>query len=527
MGNTGRGRKISPVDKQLANNDDIRMSENTTKAKRIIKNTIVLYVRMIVVLLITLYTSRLILKALGVDDFGLYNVVGGVIGLLTFFKTTLAKTTQRFLNIGMVQGNTSLSNIFASSITVHILFSLCFFVLCESIGLWFLNSHINIPVGREFAANVLFQTTIVSLCISLISIPYDAAVIAYERMTFVAVIGIIDAILKLGISIFLLHSSGDRLVYYGISLLSITIFNFVSYYLYCREKYSILKFRISFDRENLKQIFGFVSWTMIGQFAIVGCNQGNVVLVNTFHSLVANAAMSVGSQVNHAITNLTSNFQTAFNPQITKSYAEGNFDYLRSLVYSTSKLSFCILFVVALPISYNIDYILELWLDEVPEYSNIFAVLFLVNGILNAFSTPFNFLVLSSGSIRNYQIVVSIVFLLDLPIVYLLFSLGMPPATVLWVKIGIMAIACVVRMIFASLVVPSLHIISYLKKVLLPLFCTASFSVFLAFLLSGAVSFWGRSGSTLILIFTFAIMIWTICLNANERKNILVFIRRK
>lgn len=502
-------------------------SGRSTKNKRILKNTIVLYIRMIVVLFISLFSARLILKALGVDDFGLYNVVGGVIGFLTFFKTTLAKSTQRFLNVAMVKGEKELSDIFASSITAHLLFSLLFFLICETIGLWFLNTHINIPVDREFSANIVFQTTIITLCISIISIPYDAAVIAYERMTFVAVVSIIDAILKLVISVYLLYCPGDRLVYYGSFLLCITIFNFLFYYLFCRRKYKVLKFRLSFNKANFKQIFSFVSWTLMGQFAIVGCNQGNVVLVNMFHSLVANAAMSIGSQVNHAITNLTSNFQTAFNPQITKSYAEGNFDYLKSLVYTTSKISYFILFVVALPLSYNIDYVLELWLGEVPEYSNVFAILFMVNGILNALSSPFNFTVLSSGNIRNFQITVSVIFLLDLPIVYFLFSLGMPPATVLVVKIFIMAAASLVRMYFASLIVPSLHIVSYLRSVLIPLLISSGIPIVFALILPDTNLFIIRLLNTLLIVVCFVVATWVLCLKVNERKYILDYVKHK
>lgn len=506
----------------------MKMESAKSKNKRIFKNTVVLYIRMVVVMFLSLFTARIVLKALGVDDFGLFNVVGGVIGMMTFFKTTMAKTTQRFLNVSMVDGDRSLSDIFASSITVHLLFSLLFLLLCETLGLWFLNTHANIPEGRMLAANTVFQTIIISFCISIIETPYYAAVVSYERMSFVAVVSIIDAVARLGVSILLLYSSGDRLIYYGFLLLAINMLNLIMYILYCRKKYTILRFRLLFDKENFKQIFSFVSWTLIGQFAIVGCNQGNIVLVNMFHSLAANAAMSVGSQVNHAITNLTSNFQTAFNPQITKSYAEGNFDYLRSLVYTTSKISFCILFVVALPVSFNIDFILKLWLGEVPKYSNIFAILFLANGILNALSSSFNFTVLSSGNIRTYQLVISVIFLLDLPTAYFLFSLGMPPVTVLWVKVSVMAVICFVRIIFASRIVPSISVVSYLKAVLIPLFSSAAISIALAAYLSGIEdSMFAKTICTIIITVTFIVLVWMLCLTENERKQLLKYAKVK
>ena len=504
------------------------MSDYSSKNKRIFKNTAVLYVRMIVVMIISLYTSRVILKALGIDDFGLYNVVGGVVGLLTFFNTTLAKSTQRFLNVAMVKGDKSLCEIFSSSISVHLFFALIFLLIGETIGFWFVNERVVIPESREFAANIVYQATIISFCISIIMIPYNSLVIAYEKLSFVAAISVIDAILKLVIAMLLLKWESDRLSLYSILLLLVTILNSFLYFIYCRKKYPLLKFRISFDKDNFKQIFGFVSWTLLGQFAIVGCNQGNVVLVNAFHSLAANAAMSVGNQINGAVTNLTSNFQTAFNPQITKSYAERNFSYLKSLVYSTSKISFCILFVVALPIAFNINWILDLWLDEVPPLSNAFAILFMANGILNALSSPFNFTVLSSEKIRNYQLVVSLIFILDLPIVYVLFSIGMPPLTVLWVKIGIMTIAMFARIVFASKIVPTINTRTYARDVLFYLFLTAVISIFISYRLNIIVETLPERLICTCLIEAFCLLlVWFVCLNKGERKAIINFVNSK
>lgn len=504
------------------------MGNNTpSNTKRIAKNTLVLYVRMIVVLLITLYTSRIVLKALGVEDFGLYSVVGGVVGLLTFLKGTMLKSTQRFLNVAMVKGDESLSGIFASSITVHLMFVGLFLLLGETVGLWFLNAKIHIPEGRELAANVVYQASLISLCISIISTPYSAAVVAYEKMGFLAVVGIIDAVLKLGIALFLLVSNSDRMILYGLLLMCISGLDFLAYFFYCRKKQPLLKFRLSFDRNNLKQIFGFVTWTIVGQFAVVGCNQGNVVLVNLFHSLVANAAMSVGNQINHAVTNLTTNFQTAFNPQITKSFAEGNHNYLCKLVNSTSKLSFCIMFIVALPVAFNIDLVLDLWLETVPELSNTFAILFMVNAIINAIGQPYNFTVLSSDSIRNFQIATAFCFLMDLPVTYVLFKLGMPPTTVLWVKIGVITLILFVRIYFASKVVSSLNVKMVSRKVLLPIIITSAVPITLAILLNGIAANVGiRLVYTVVIEIVSVIMIWFVCFEGSERQMVLDIIKK-
>lgn len=501
-----------------------------SNTRRIAKNTIVLYVRMIIVLLITLYSSRIVLKALGVDDFGLYNVVGGIVGLLTFFNGTMSKSTQRFLNIAMVKGDQSLKSIFVSSITIHLIIAFVFFIIGETLGLWFLNSKANIPENRELAANFIYHTTVSSFCISIITIPYRAAVIAYEKMSFLAIVSVVDALLKLFIAFMLLENSSDRLVIYGFLLFGVTIINFVLYYIYCKKNYPILEFKIKYNNENFAQIFSFISWTFLGQMAVMGCNQGNVVLVNMFHPLAANAAMSVGSQVGNSINNLTTNFQTAFNPQITKSFAEKNYDYLQKLVYTTSKISFCVMFAIALPLAFNIDWVLKLWLDTIPHLSNTFAVLFLVNGIVNAISMPFNFTILSSGNIKNFQIVTAVVFLLDLPVTYLLFNFGMPATTVLWVKIGVISVMFFVRVYYASLVVQTISFISVCVSVLLPMLIVSGLSILLCiFFITIAYTQWIRIVITIVIEFAFFIMVWFICLSKNERTsfvNILKNIRK-
>ena len=499
-----------------------------SNTKRIAKNTIVLYVRMIVVMLISLYTSRIVLQALGVDDFGLYGVIGGVVGLFSFFKRSMGKATQRFLNVEMVSQGGDLKAVFRTSWTIHILLSILILLLAETIGLWFLNSKVNIPDGREFAANIIYQTTIISLCFSVLEIPFSANIIAHERMTFFAVVSVVDAVCKLVIAFLILNSGGDHLIFYGILMMSITILNFIFYLVYCYKCFPETSLLFCFDRSRFKDIFSFVGWVFVGQIAIVGCNQGNTILVNMFHSVAANAAMAVGSQVSHAVTNLSSNFQTAFNPQITKSYAEGNFNYLSFLVFTTSKISFCLLFVVALPISINIDFVLDLWLKDVPYSSNIFCVLFLVNSIVNALSAPLNFSVLASGRIKWFQIVTSIVYMLDLVILYLLFVLGLPPATALWVKIGIMVVVLFVRLYFAHKEVPCIDFKNYMSQVLLPLMFMSVGSILFALLLMPFFyNLTCRLLLTAVIIIFNIVLIWFVALTKQQRQAFLNIINRK
>ena len=498
----------------------------TSNTKRIAKNTLVLYVRMVIVLLITLYTSRILLKALGVDDYGLYSVVGGVVGLLTFFNGTMSKATQRFINVSMVKGDDCLHTIFSNSVTIHIIIAIAFLILCESLGLWYLNTQVEMPMGREFAANMVYQASVISFAISIVAIPYNAAVIAYERMTFMAVVSIIDAVLKLGIAFILLINSNDRLILYGILLLAITLVNFILYSAYCRKEFPILEFKLSYDRETFSQLFGYIGWTFVGQIAVVGCNQGNILLVNKFHALAANAAMTIGNQVGNALSNLTTNFQTAFNPQITKSYAEGDSDYLTSLVFMTCKLSFCIMLIVSMPIMINIDWVLDCWLDSVPDMSNTFAILFMANAIINAISMPFNFTVLSSGRIRNFQIATSIVFLSDLPLTYLFFMQGMPATTVMMVKLFVIIVMLFMRIFYASKTIDTIKVTKVCLKLLLPMAMTAIVIYALSLVLNHyANTTLLKAILTIVLELICFTMIWFFCFDRGERASLLSLIK--
>jgi len=499
-----------------------------SNTERIAKNTLVLYVRMVIVLLITLYTSRILLKALGVDDYGLYSVVGGVVGLLTFFNGTMSKATQRFINVSMIKGDDCLHTIFSNSVTIHILIAVAFLVLTETIGLWYLKTQVEIPLEREFAASMVYQASVISFAVSIVTIPYNAAVIAYERMSFMAIVSIIDAVLKLGIAFILLVLSNDRLILYGILLLAITVVNFILYSIYCKKKFPVLAFKISYDSKTFNELLGYIGWSFIGQMAIVGCNQGNILLVNKFHALAANAAMTFGNQISNALNNLTSNFQTAFNPQITKSYSEGDFKYLSSMVYTTSKISFGILYVAAIPIMFNIDWVLSIWLDSVPQLTNTFAVLFIINGIINAISSPFHFAVLSSGNIRNYQIVTALVFLSDIPLTYYLFTQGLPATTVMEVKIGVITTMFFVRVYFASRIVSTIRFGKVCLEILLPMALTVIVTASTLFLMNDySITTHHRFISTLLVEVINVIMLWFILLKKSERNVLLSAIKVK
>ena len=502
------------------------MSSSINNASRIGKNTLVLYVRMFFVLLLSLYTSRVVLRALGVDDFGLYNVIAGVVALFTFLRTSMEKATQRFLNVEMATPGGDVNKVFCINQTIHIFIAVIIFILAETIGLWFVNTYINIPAGREMAANYIYQFVVVSLCSTVITVPYSSCVIANEQMGFYAVVGVLDAVMKFLIALLISKSPIDQLIFYGALMMGISFINLLLYYLFCRKKYrDVTNFHIVYDRERYKEVFGFVSWTLVGQGAVLGTNHGNQILVNMFHGVVFNAAMSIGSQVNAAVVSLTSSFQTAFIPQITKSYASGNYTYLKKLIFGTSKISYILLFVVSLPISLKIDSLLQLWLGDVPEKANAFCILFLVNGILNALSAPLNYGVLATGKIRNFQIATAITYLLDLVFVYMLFKANHSVLTVMYVKNAIMVLLLVVRLFYASKEIPQIDFGEYCLNVILPLALATGITLALTF----GVATFVDSGFTWVFTITIFLLsvptFFFIGLSSEERKMLINMIK--
>lgn len=483
------------------------MSNQSSNTKRIVKNTVVLYARMIVIMIITLYSSRIILQALGINDYGLYNVVGGVVMMLAFLKSSLTSATQRFLSFEMGREDAvRLRKVFSISLSTHIIISIIILLLAETVGLWFLNEKIQIPEGREIAANWVYQFTVVSLILSVITVPYHACTISHEKMTFFAWVSILDAVLKLVFSIALLLTTSDRLILYGGLMMLTNVINLFLYWWYDRRHFEETKYQLFWDKDLFKQIFSFSGWTIWGQLAVVGSAQGKNILVNIFHSVAANAAMGVAHQVNAALVSLTSNFQTAFQPQITKSYAAKDYDYLNSLIYNASKVSYFLLFIVALPFILNINWVLCVWLTEVPEYSGTFCILYIIASILNALATPLWISVFATGNIKNYQIVISIAYFSEIVVIYFLFLAGFPPTTAMVVKVILNATMVLIRMVFAKRKVECFSMIAYSKRVIIPIMLSTSATISYILVLHQFV----KEGSFMQILFTISVVIFSV-----------------
>ena len=465
------GREFNPSSTCVSGGDAVAAepSAHSDKTKRIAKNAVILYLRMIVTLLITLFTSRIILKALGFDDYGLYNVIGGVVTLFAFLRSSMSSSTQRFLAYEMGSGTKdSLRRVFSVSLTTHLLLAVVLLVLAETVGLWFLNTQLNIPAGRETAALWIYQFAVLSLCLRMVSLPYDADIVSNERMGYFAFLSILDAVLKLVFAYVVLYADGDHLILYGALMMGISALNLFLNWVYCHIKFAETRYSFFWDKTLFRRIFSFSGWTIYGQMAVVGSNQGTNILVNIFHSVTANAAMGVGHQVNTALTGLVSNFQTAFKPQITKSYAAGDYDYLTSLTYYASKISFFLLFIVSLPIMLNIDLVMHLWLDRVPPHAGSLCIVFIVASLCNAVSAPLWMNIFATGKIRGYQLGLSVAYVAELIMVYVLFRMGCPLVWGVAMKAVLNFAVIFVRLYYTHLTQPHFSFTGYARRVLVP-----------------------------------------------------------
>lgn len=423
-------------------------ASTSEKSKRLAKNTMMLYFRMLLLMLVSLYTSRINLNALGVDDFGIYGVVGGLVGMFWIVSTGLVSSINRFLTYELGTGNQDrLNKIFGTSLCIQYIIIAIVVILAETVGLWFLNNKMVIPADRMVAANWVYQFSIASFCLDLIVIPYTADIIAHEKMSAFAYISIITAVGKLIVAWTTLIAPFDRLIWFGAMIfVNGTIIRYI-YVFYCKRHFQECRCGIQFDKSVWKEMFGFAGWTFIGTIAAILRDYGGNILINLFSGPAVNAARGIATQVNGAVSGFADNFQTAMKPQITKSYASGDYDYMYKLVFQGSRLSFYILFVLALPILCSTHYILRLWLGEVPPHTTLFVQLVLILTLNESLSGTLITAMLATGQIRNFQIIVGSINLLNIPVSYLVLKLGAIPESVVMVAIGISVCCTFARVI--------------------------------------------------------------------------------
>lgn len=439
---------------------------NSENNKRIAKNTLLLYFRMLLTMFVSLYTVRVVINALGVVDYGIYNVVGGIVVMFSFLSNTMASASQRFFAFELGQNQLEkLKQTFSLTVTIYIIISLVVLILAETIGLWILNKILIIPQERMEAANWIYQFSILSFITTIMTIPYNAAIIARENMSVYAYVSIFEVILKLIIVYLLVLFSFDKLKLYGILLFTTTCLTTYIYRTICIKKYEECRFKFYWNKKLFHTLISFSGWNLFGAVAGVMNNQGINILLNIFFGPIVNAARGIAFQVNAAVNLFVMNFHTAVKPQITKYYAAGDKEKMMILVFQSSKFSYFLIFILSMLFILETHFILELWLKNVPEYVVLFTRLVIINALIDSLTYSMQTAAQATGKIKMYQFVVGGMLLLNLPISYMLLKIGFPPQATLYTSI-IISTSCLFVRLFMLKYLIKLQLKEYIYNVL-------------------------------------------------------------
>lgn len=482
---------------------------------------------MLVTLCVQLYISRVILNALGVSDYGIYNVVGGVVSMFAFLSNTMATATQRFMSYAIGQDDINdLRKTFVVSQIILWIIAIIAFLLVETIGLWLLYNHLSIPADRFTAAFYVFQFSVISLFITIISVPFNAAIIAHEKMSIYAKFSLIDIFMKLGVAIILLYivKSIDKLIVYAFLIMLISVIMRGIYIYYCKKNFTECSNNIiKYDNDKGEKMLSFFGWNTIGSLSYVAKEQGINILINIFFGTIVNAARGITSQVTGAVQGFISNFQVAMNPQITKYYASGEYNNLFILVQRGSKFSLFLFFFLALPIFIDIDYILKLWLVDVPAHTPSFIRLTFILMMIESMSSPVITCLLAVGKVKWYQIIVGGLLILNLPISYIILKLGGSPESTIYVAIIISSLSLLIRLIMLKRYI-NFPIIEFATNVIYNAIIVVLISSSLSILLFKYIPIKDFTQLIVTLINTWIIsgfVILFIGLNKNERKMVI------
>jgi len=430
------------------------MQDNSKNNRRIAINTLLLYIRMLITMLVGLYTSRVVLKALGAEDFGIYNVVGGFVSMFAIVRSGLVSSTQRFVTYDLGTGDKAeLNRTFSTIVLIYLFLCVIIVVFGELGGYWFIEFKMNIPTERLNAAKWVFQFSLVALIVTLLSSPYNSLIIAHERMKAFAYITIYEVFAKLGVAYIIFITTFDKLVIYAVLLCIVHITVPVLYALYCYRQFpDEIKIRWHLNWKKVCEIYAFAGWSMFGGFAHMGFTQGLNILLGMFFTPVVNAARGIAVQVQGVIMQFVANFQMAIDPQIIKSYARDDIDYMSRLISTSSRFSYFLLYFISLPIMLEVDTLLDWWLVDVPQYTSLFFRLIIVTTIYDAISNPYGKAIHATGRIRNYQIVCSTILIAIVPVAYIVLKMGGAPYSVFIVHVVLGFIAMVLRIYMADVI---------------------------------------------------------------------------
>lgn len=496
--------------------------------KTIASNTLILYGRMLFTLVISLYVTRRLLIVLGVSDFGLFNVVGGVVMMFSFLNNAMIAASQRFITYSLGTNNLSQQKkVFSTSVIIHVLIAILIILLLETIGLWYINNKLNVDVGRVNAVFFVFQASVISLLLSIINVPFSATVIAHEKMNFYAFASVLDSVLKLVIVLVLPYINYDKLISYSTLLILLGLVNVSIYIFYCTNHFDECKL-IKIDKNIFSEMFSFAGWSFLGNFGVVAKDYGVNLIINAFCSTVVNASRGVAYQVMNAINGFVSGFQTAMNPQLTKRYAIGDTKSMLSLLYNGTKYSFLLLSLFVIPLYIRGDYVLYLWLGDVPEYSVQFLRLALIMALINSMSGPFVTSIQATGNIKLFQIIISIIMTLDMPLCFIFLKIGYPPYSVMYVSIMSAFVGLLVRAYLFYRQV-KFDIKYFLKTIIIKHYII----VFMLFNIMNWIShffentLWGLVIFCLISVTVCTIIFFFVALNSNERNSVIQYVKRQ
>lgn len=424
------------------------MQTSSNNNKRIAKNTLLLYFRMFLTMAVSLYTSRVVLNTLGVVDYGVYNVVGGIVVMFGFINSCMSSATQRFITFALGKGDVQhLKTVFSTSLQIHVIISAVVFVLCETIGLWFFFTQMQIPAERMDAAFWVLQCSILATIVMFISVPYNADIIAHEHMSAFAYISILEVTLKLIIVFLLVLFPVDKLILYAVLILAVQIIIRFCYSIYCNKHFEESHYIHVKDKKLIKEMLSFAGWSLWGNLSGVLSTQGLNMLLNVYFGPVVNAARAIAVQVQNAIMQFTTNFQMALNPQITKTYARGEMEEMHKLMFRSARFSFFLLLFISLPVLFETNFILKVWLKTVPDNSVTFLRIILCTSILTSISNPLMVAVGATGKVKKYQAVCGGILLTILPISWICLKLGCPAWAVFVVHFCVECCCLVARMI--------------------------------------------------------------------------------
>ncbi|WP_336533520.1 lipopolysaccharide biosynthesis protein [Bacteroides acidifaciens] len=505
------------------------MSDTFANNKRIAKNTLILYFRMAVTMLIQLYTSRIVLQALGIDDYGIYNIVGTVVVMFSFISNPLGTATQRFYNYELGKENEGeLNKVFNISLGIFIIMAVVMSCLMEPVGYWYIFNKMNMPVERTSAAFYAFQFSLVSFLFSLLRTPYESMIIANERMAFFAYVSIIEVFLKLVNAFSLTILGFDKLILFTFNQLLITIICVSCMIVYSRKHFVAVKIKRVWDTSLFRQLLSFTGWSLFGAATSMSADQGVSLVINNYCGVAVNAAVGIANQIGAIVNQFVGNFQVAFRPQIVKLYSRNEIEPLIGLITNSAKYSYLLLFVIACPVIFNIDFLLEIWLGTVPKYTSEFVIWNIAYILLESISAPLWMAIQATGRIKKYQLVISSVMLLNIILAVIFLSIGFPPYIVMIVKCCLDIIYFTIRFSFVYSSI-NISLRGFSQTTILPVMIVTAFSfVYYYLLMMAPFSGWGYLIlGTILFVLLYIPIVLLLCVEKKHRNYLMYLCKNK